>query len=51
MILRQRPFFALFDAGKVSVLVDKVGDLDDQWRALRSFAPPPHDCLISPPFE
>ena len=27
-------------AGKVNLLVDKVGDLDDQLRALRSFAPP-----------
>jgi len=27
-------------AGKVNFLVDKVGDLDDQLRALRSFAPP-----------
>jgi len=27
-------------AGKVNLLVDKVGDLDEQLRALRSFAPP-----------
>ena len=28
-------------AGKVNLLVDKVGDLDEQLSVLRSFAPPP----------
>jgi uncharacterized membrane protein len=28
-------------AGKLNLLVDKVGDLDDELRALRSLAPPP----------